>query len=257
MEIVFVDDGSKDDTLKVIKDYASRIGIQSTIFSGPWRGVGKARNTVIDNARGDYIFWVDADELFERDFVRKQVRLFEKNAKAGIVTAKLGILPDENLILALDLLPGVVEYALQDWKAQGKLPGTGGAAYRVAAAREVGGFDGRIESIGEDIELASRIRQAGWTILRGEALFYERHMKFGTWRTLWNRYVKGGSSGRRLYRQTNEFSSFYRINPISSLIASFRYTILGYMLTKRRDAFLLPFHFNFKMLAWFYGFSKE
>jgi glycosyltransferase involved in cell wall biosynthesis len=257
MEIVFVDDGSSDKTPEIMQDFASRADIESRIFSGPWKGLGKARNTIINDARGDYIAWVDADELLERDFLKKQIPLFEKDRKVGIVSARVGILPSENQILALDLIPSVVEYSMQDWKGRGKFPGTGGAIFRTEAARQVGGFDESIKGIGEDIELANRIRQTGWEIRRGDAVFYEKHGKLGTWRNLWNRYVNQGIHGRRLYQKTDFFASVYRMNPFASFAVSFRYAVFGYMITRRKDAFLLPIHFTYKMLAWFYGFGKD
>jgi glycosyltransferase involved in cell wall biosynthesis len=256
MEIIFVDDGSEDKTLNIMETYASKIDIPARIFSDKWRGLGKARNTVINNARGDYIVWLDSDEILEKNFVRKQVDLMDRNSKAGIITAKWGILGQENIILLLELIPHVVEYSRQDWQARSKLPGTGAATHRVAAVRQVGGFDESIEGAGEDIELASRIRRAGWLILRGNSTFYETHGQLFTWKDLWKRYVNQGVHCRCLHRKSNEFFSFYRMNPIASLVAAFTYAVLGYETTKLKVAFLLPSHFTFKMTAWFYGFSK-
>ena len=63
------------------------------------------RNTVIKNAKGDYIIWLDSDEALEKDFVRRQVHLMDLNPKAGIATARLGIQPNMSLMLKLDLIP--------------------------------------------------------------------------------------------------------------------------------------------------------
>lgn len=257
MEVIFVDDGSQDNTLAVIKDYASRMDITSNIFSGDWRGLGKARNTVIYEAEGEYIIWVDADEILLQDFVRKQIDLIEQNPKAGIVTGKLGILQGENLILTLELIPSVVEYSTQDWKDFAKLPGTGGATFRVTSAKEVGGFDENIKSVGEDIDIAARIKRAGWSVLRGEAVFYERHGQLSTWTALLKRKVSHGIQSRRLSAKSGTFFSLYRMNPAASFLAGIRYTFLGYKITKKKVAFLLPFEFALTMTAWFYGFSKH
>lgn len=256
MEIVFVDDGSNDNTLSVVKEYLSRIDIPNRTFSGEWHGVGRARNTILYNARGDYIVWVDSDELIAEDFVRKQVELIERNPAAGIVTGRLGILDNENIVLALDLIPSVVEYSRQDWTSESKLPGTGGAIYRVEAAKQVGGFNESISGLGEDIDIALRIREAGWLILRGEGVFYESHGKLSSWASLLKRSVKQGAQSRRLYRKTNKFYSLPRINPFASSIAGVLYAVHGYKITRRKIVFLLPPHFSMKMTAWFYGFCK-
>jgi glycosyltransferase involved in cell wall biosynthesis len=256
MEILFVDDGSQDNTLRIIRLYASKIEIHSRIFSGKWRGLGKARNTVIDNANGEYIVWLDSDEALEEGFVRKQVELMDKNPEAAIATAKYGLLPKVSLVLLLELMPHVIEYSRQNWDAPSKLPGTGAATYRVSAAKQIGGFDESIEGNGEDIDFASRIKQAGWKILRGEAMFYETHGRLSTWKSLWKRYASQGFHCRRLYRKSDQFFSLYRMNPIASMIAALAYAARGYKETKRAVMLLLPFHFTFKMTAWFYGFSK-
>jgi GT2 family glycosyltransferase len=192
--------------------------------------LGKARNKIIEKAQGEFIVWVDTDEILTRGFVRKQIQAMEQNPKAGIVTGILGILPEENPVLALDLLPSVVEYSRQDWSKISKMPGTGGATYRVLAAKEVGGFDESIEGTGEDVEMASRIKQAGWLILRAGGVFYERHghrvqhNQLSSWKVLWKRYVNYGVHHRRLYRRTNKFFTIIGMNPAASFLASIRYT---------------------------------
>ena len=105
--------------------------------------------------------------------------------------------------------------------------------------------------------MAGRIKRAGWQILRGYAAFYEKHGGFSTWRGLWQRYIAQGRYSRGLYGKTKGFISLYRMNPIASFVAGVRYSIIGYRATRLRIAFLLPFHFVFKMTAWFYGFTKE
>jgi glycosyltransferase involved in cell wall biosynthesis len=257
MEVVFVDDGSEDNTLKVVEEYLSRTDIVSRIFSGKWRGLGKARNAIVDNSLGDYIIWVDSDMILTKEFVRKQISFIERNPKAGIVTGRFGILPEENLVLTLDLLPSVVEYSRQDWNRLSKMPGTGGATYRVSAAKEVGGFDESIEGTGEDVEIAGRIKQAGWSILRADGLFFEMHGKMSSWKALWKRYVNHGIHNRRLYQKTNAHFTIFRMSPVASLFAGIRYAILSFEITGKKISFIIPVHFTFKMTAWFYGFTKK
>ena len=256
MEIIFVDDGSSDSTLKIMQAYASRIDIPTTVLAGKWQGLGKSRNKIINNAQGDCVIWLDSDETIEENFVQKQWNLMKKFPKAGIVTAKMELHQEENLILLLDLIPQVVESSRQDWKGRSNLPGTGAATYRVEAAIKSGGFDECLEIAGEDIEIAKRIRQAGWLVLRGDGIFYESHGHLANWRDLWKRYFNQGRHLRRLYNRSNYFFSLYRMNPVASFIVAFSYTVLGYQKTKLKVVFLLPFHFTFKMFAWFLGFNK-
>jgi glycosyltransferase involved in cell wall biosynthesis len=256
MEIVFVNDGSEDNTLEVVKNYLSKKDIAWRVYSYEWQGLGKSRNIVLDNALGDYIVWLDTDETLANDYVRKQVNIVEKNPRAGIVAGRLGIFKNENLTLTLDLLPSVVEYSRQDWKGKSKYPGTGGATYRTVAARQTGGFDEELSGLGEDIEMASRIRDAGWLIIRGDGVFFESHSNLSGWVDLIKRSAKQGVHSRRLYRKTNKFYSLLRINPFASAIAGVLYAVEGYKVTRKKIVFFLPFHFGVKMLVWFYGFCQ-
>ena len=255
MERVFVDDGSVDDTLSIARKYASRIDIPMKIFSGKWQGLGKARNTVIESANGEYIVWLDSDELLEKSFVQKQVNVMNRNYRAGIVTAHWGILPTKNMVLTLELIPSVVEYSRQQWSNPFKLPGTGGATYRVKAARQVGGFDENIMQLGEDMEIANRVRKAGWSIVSGPAVFYETHGNLSTWEALLRRYFKLGTQAGEHFRDSRRFFSIYRMNPFASFVAGVLYAISGYRITKRGIVLALPFHFTLKMMAWFHGFN--
>ena len=69
-EIIVVDDGSIDRTLAIARQFASE-GI--TIFTQENRGAAAARNTALGLSRGDYIQWLDADDLLAPDKIAKQV----------------------------------------------------------------------------------------------------------------------------------------------------------------------------------------
>jgi glycosyltransferase involved in cell wall biosynthesis len=257
MDIALVDDGSEDKTLQVMKDCSSRNDIDTQIFSGSWRGIGKARNIVVQNALGDYIVWVDSDETIEKSFVKKQTLLMDKNPQAGIAVAKPLINWDDNLVLVLDQLPYVVEFSLQDWKNPMKMPGTGATIYRVEALRQIGGFNEQLSGACEDIEVANKVRKAGWSIIKGDAQYYENHGGLDCWSTLWKRSFERGINSRFFQDVTNTLFPLHRMNPLASLVDSFRYAVFGYSMTKRKIALVLPLHFTFKMTAWYRGFTKR
>ena len=67
-ELILVDDGSEDDSLEICKRYSnkdSRIRVIHTENCG----VSSARNTGMDNAHGEYITFVDADDRIHPDFL--------------------------------------------------------------------------------------------------------------------------------------------------------------------------------------------
>ena len=67
-ELILVDDGSEDDSLEICKRYSnkdSRIRVIHTENCG----VSSARNTGMDNAHGEYITFVDSDDMIHPDFL--------------------------------------------------------------------------------------------------------------------------------------------------------------------------------------------
>ena len=70
IQIICVDDGSTDDSLEKLIKYADsddRITVIRQNNSGP----GTARNRGIDNADGKYIYYVDSDDLIDKDAIEK------------------------------------------------------------------------------------------------------------------------------------------------------------------------------------------
>ncbi|WP_458402850.1 glycosyltransferase family 2 protein [Methanobrevibacter sp.] len=63
IEIICVDDGSEDNSLDLLKEYESKHEC-IRVFSQENQGSGKARNYGMDEAQGEYIGFIDADDIF-------------------------------------------------------------------------------------------------------------------------------------------------------------------------------------------------
>ena len=70
-EIIIVDDGSTDNSLQIAKQFESNI---VKVISQVNKGATAARNKAFEYARGDYIQWLDADDLLAPDKIEKQMR---------------------------------------------------------------------------------------------------------------------------------------------------------------------------------------
>ena len=64
-ELILVNDGSKDKTLDILKEYEAKSnGKIRVIDNGKNLGLGKSRNIAISKAQGEYIVHLDGDDLF-------------------------------------------------------------------------------------------------------------------------------------------------------------------------------------------------
>ena len=61
-ELIVVDDGSTDDTLRIAKSYAARNSKQIFVFRRAHKGVSAARNFGLTIARGNYVYFMDSDD---------------------------------------------------------------------------------------------------------------------------------------------------------------------------------------------------
>lgn len=78
-EMIIVDDASTDDTLEIVNSYASKDKRIKVFAMKQNRGSASAKNFAIDKAKGRYIAFLDADDLWMRDKLKKQIFFMEKN----------------------------------------------------------------------------------------------------------------------------------------------------------------------------------
>lgn len=81
-EVVVVNDGSSDE----IEQWISQIkDTRVKLISQKNQGLARARNAGIACAQGDYLAFLDADDLWEPTKLEKQVRVLEENPETGLV----------------------------------------------------------------------------------------------------------------------------------------------------------------------------
>jgi glycosyltransferase involved in cell wall biosynthesis len=73
-EIIIVDDGSKDETVAVARQFESA-GVK--VVTQPNQGAAATRNNLFKLAQGDYIQWLDADDLLSPEKIARQMAVVE------------------------------------------------------------------------------------------------------------------------------------------------------------------------------------
>jgi glycosyltransferase involved in cell wall biosynthesis len=72
-ELIITDDGSSDSTIRIIKEYVSQDNRIILIESKENAGAGAARNSSIKKARGEFIAFLDSDDLWFPEKLKKQI----------------------------------------------------------------------------------------------------------------------------------------------------------------------------------------
>jgi glycosyltransferase involved in cell wall biosynthesis len=151
-ELIIIDDCSQDNTWDVIETFADpRI---RAVRHKTNRGAAAARNTGVSQARGEYIAFLDDDDECMPNRLADQISVLDANPEVGMV---YGWIEEINDATGARRIPRNVQNTHRGRAAfKAALTGVSDTAsmfnpcIRASVVREVGGFDERLATIGED-----------------------------------------------------------------------------------------------------------
>jgi len=94
-EIIVVDDGSTDNTKEVLRPYMDRI----RYFYKENGGVSSARNRGIQEARGEYIAFLDADDLWLPEKLKLQIEIMEQHPDFAMIHTDIKVIDVNGTLL--------------------------------------------------------------------------------------------------------------------------------------------------------------
>lgn len=85
IEVIFVNDGSTDDSTKIIEKYLIEFPDTFVLINQENSGPSIARNNGINHAKGEYIGFIDSDDYISKDMYSKMVNLIESDEDIDLV----------------------------------------------------------------------------------------------------------------------------------------------------------------------------
>ena len=89
LELILVNDGSKDKTEEIVLSYADKLKASNIDFKyikKENQGSGAAVNDGLKYITGEYLIWPDTDDFLMPESIEKRVRFLETNLEYGFVT---------------------------------------------------------------------------------------------------------------------------------------------------------------------------
>ncbi|MGL4034647.1 glycosyltransferase family 2 protein [Kosakonia cowanii] len=173
IEIIFIDDGSKDATKEIVEKLQQSFSFKAIFQKN--MGLSATLNKAIDMANGEYFSVCSSDDMYYSNKVEKQVMALNNEPASPCVVAKASVVDDDDCILPIESerynsgLSGDITFE-ELFTFKTVLPVT--CMYRLDVLRQVGGFDSSLAA--EDYDMSLKLSSRYKLIFIDEPLYYYR-----------------------------------------------------------------------------------
>jgi glycosyltransferase involved in cell wall biosynthesis len=143
-EIIVADDGSTDETRSIVDQYGQKVLYAYQLN----RGVSSARNLALAKATGEFIAYLDADDMWYPEKLERQVAFLDAHQECGMVHSEYSLINEQDEILHVRLYEETKRsvpqgYCIQDLLRRCHIQ-TVTVVERRSTFDRVGGFDKRL-----------------------------------------------------------------------------------------------------------------
>lgn len=183
-EVLVVDDGSDDSAALLQEKYGN--GDVLRYLRGPGLGVAAGRNLGIEQARGDYIAFLDSDDLWYRTKLERVAAAAREHPEAGLFYSRMDIVTREGthirtppIRISSNAYPAVLA---------GNFIFNSTVVVKKLCLDDVGGFDTKLSGC-EDWELWIRVTRKYPAVLVPETLIAYEHLSAGSFTRRYDAWI--------------------------------------------------------------------
>ena len=179
-EIIVIDNASTDNTKEEV---LKRKGVK--IFREEKKGLVKARQRGLEEAKGDYLAFIDADTKIPEDWMDKALLFFSSDNKAVSLSGPYRYY-DAPIFYKIIMNSLWWIFAPTMYRLVGYMVLGGNFIAKKSALIEMGGFDTNIEFYGEDTDIARRISKFGKSVFRMDFFIYTSYRRIKNEGVVWS-----------------------------------------------------------------------
>lgn len=164
-EVIIVDNNSRDDTPRVLAEFARSAPDHVRVTREPVQGVASARNTGFRLSSGEVIAFSDDDCYPHPTFLTSVLACFDEDESLGFLGGRVLLYDPTDYRITIKESEKREDFPPRSFILPGVIHGAN-FAFRRTAFVSVGGFDAKLGPgtpyVCEDVDLLARVNDAGW-----------------------------------------------------------------------------------------------